>query len=553
MKRANSLTIVKGVNNSGYTLLEMAICICILGLLIGGGITDTSRFFAQAKTNEAKDRVEFIANVLSGYVQTHNRLPCPADANAREEKAGLERDSGKCSSQTIVEGPVPWKELAIPQSMTIDAKGQYIKYAPAPWLTADPQFVPPSTEISNSCRSAAWYDSTGNPLNRAKALFCCGQKPSIPNTAGMTVASDDTAAALNEIEPASGGATKPNSGLADIPHYMDGPAFPLASSQAAVTLTAGSGSDKGDIILSLNADQLYARTGQGSCTAPSASTTLPYACIPQSFGNDGMGTTPLYAVHVALSGPKFQLRATLSKTAGDDKHADSLGFYLVREDGTIDGVQILLKDTRTWPVGQTINLPVSWEAGVRAIGLFVIPNGFDWNDHYKSIDLSHLKFVFDYGLPDERGAKVTDQQPPTLVTVASNGETPILSPGGAFSAYHLYSNLNPGRAGRLLRAENICHQVGEHVGVNHDLVCQKVTSIDHAGVDPAHPSFADIGFEEAPNINCFELKTGGCAGGSVPVANILPDGQGGFLASVGDNAYDDLAFSIGLSACPLVR
>jgi len=256
---------------------------------------------------------------------------------------------------------------------------------------------------------------------------------------------------------------------------------------------------------------------------------------------------------MALTGPKFQLRATLSKTAGDDKRADSLGFYLVREDGTIDGVQILLKDTRTWPVGETINVPVPWEPQVRAIGLFVIPNGFDWNDGYKSLDLSHLKFVADYGLPTEKPAKVTDQTPPTLVTVASNGETPILSPGGSFSAYHLYSNLNPGRAGRLLRSETICHEAGEKVGANHDLVCEKATTVDHAGLDPAHPAFADIGFEEGPQINCFEMNNHTCLAGTVPVANILPDGEGGFLASVGDNSYDDLAFSIGLAACPLVR
>ncbi len=530
----------------------MAICICILGLLIGGGITDTSKYFAQMKTDEAKARVEFIASVLSSYVQTHNRLPCPADPNAKTEAAGLERDGGKCSTFAAVEGPVPWKELAIPQSLTIDAQGQYITYAPAPWLTTDPQSASPSVEISNSCRSAAWYDADGNPLNRSKALSCCGQKPAIPNTANMTVAEDDTAAALNEIEPAAGGPVK-STLAADIPRYMDGVASPLASADMAVTLKANSGSDKGDIVLALSADQLYARTGHGSCAAPAASAALPYSCVPQSFGNDGMGSTALYGMHMALTGPKFQLKATLTKTAGDEKRADSLGFYLVREDGTIDGVQILLKDTRTWPVGETINVPVPWMPEVRAIGLFVIPNGYDWNDGYKSIDLSHVKFVANYGLPNETTAKVTDQTPPTLVTVASNGETPILSPGGSFSAYHLYSNLNPGRAGRLLRSENICHQVGEKVGANHDLVCQKATALDHAGLDPAHPAFADIGFEEDPQINCFETLSHTCLAGTVPVASLLPDGQGGFLASVGDNSYDDLAFSIGLAACPLVR
>lgn len=542
----------KSCRQSGYTLPEMAICICILGLILGAGITDTSKYFAQRKSDEAKARVELIANLLSSYVQTHNRLPCPADPDAKAETAGLERNGGKCSSVASLEGPVPWKELAIPQGLTIDAQGRYMRYAPAPWLTADPQSAPASAEISNACRSAAWYDADGNPLNRGKALFCCGEKPGIPNTAAMTVAEDD-AATLNEIEPAAGGSAKATGAL-DIPHYMDGASSPLPQSGMAVTLKAGSGSDKGDIILTLNADQLYARTGHGSCAAPAAATALPYSCMPQSFGNDGMGSTALYGMHMALTGPKFQLRATLSKLAGDDKRADSLGFYLVRNDGALDAVQILLKDTRTWPAGETINVPVPWLQDVRAIGLFVIPDGFDWNDGYKGVDQSHLKFVASYGRIDEKTATVMDQNPPTLVTVAGNGaESAIFSAGGQFSAYHIYSNLNPGRAGRLLKSENICHTVGERVGINRDVVCQKAIALDHAGFDPVHPAFAAIGFEEGPVLNCYETKNRNCTGGNVPIANILPDGEGGYLASVGDNSYDDLAFSIGLAACPLVR
>jgi type II secretory pathway pseudopilin PulG len=552
MRGKNKITGCKACRQSGYTLVEMAICICIVGLILGSGLTETSRFFAQRRTDEAKVRVEFIANVLSGYVQTHNRLPCPADLQATPENAGLERDGGKCSAVAAVEGPVPWKELAIPQSLTIDAQGRHIVYAPAPWLTADPQSASPSVEISNACRSPAWYDAGGNPLNRGKALFCCGERPTITNTEAMTVAETD-AAALNAIEPAAGGSVAAK-GAMDIPHYMDGAAAPLSSADMAVTLKAGSGSDKGDILLSLRADQLYARTGHGSCSAPATTAALPYSCTPQSFGNDGIGDTGLFGMRMALTGPKFQLRATLSKTAGDEKRADSLGFYLVRNDGTIDGVQILLKDTRTWAAGETINVPVPWIEDVRAIGLFVIPDGFEWNDGYKDIDLSHLKFVSNPGLPDEKVASVTDLSPPLLVSIDANGaQTPIFSAGGRFSAYHLYGNLNPGGAARLLRTENICHASGELVGPNRDILCEKATAVDQAGLDPVHPAFANIGFEEGPLLNCYEMKNRTCAGGHVPASQILPDGAGGFVANVGDNSYDDLAFSIGLAACPLVR
>jgi hypothetical protein len=52
-------------------------------------------------------------------------------------------------------------------------------------------------------------------------------------------------------------------------------------------------------------------------------------------------------------------------------------------------------------------------------------------------------------------------------------------------------------------------------------------------------------------VQCYELKKGGCAAsGQVNGDQMLSDGEGGFIASIGDNSYDDLAFSIGISSCP---
>jgi hypothetical protein len=72
-----------------------------------------------------------------------------------------------------------------------------------------------------------------------------------------------------------------------------------------------------------------------------------------------------------------------------------------------------------------------------------------------------------------------------------------------------------------------------------------------AGVNPAHPAFAQIGFEDSGHINCYEYRDGGCRGLGNNVGNdLLADGEGGYIASIGDNTYDDVAFSIGLTACP---
>jgi hypothetical protein len=92
---------------------------------------------------------------------------------------------------------------------------------------------------------------------------------------------------------------------------------------------------------------------------------------------------------------------------------------------------------------------------------------------------------------------------------------------------------------------------GEKVGPNGDFTCLHPTAITGAGVDPAHPGFAQIGFEDSTKINCYEFKDGTCQGlGNHVGGDILSDGEGGYVASIGDNTYDKVAFSIGLTACP---
>ena len=75
--------------------------------------------------------------------------------------------------------------------------------------------------------------------------------------------------------------------------------------------------------------------------------------------------------------------------------------------------------------------------------------------------------------------------------------------------------------------------------------------MEQAGVDPAHPAFAQIGFADSATINCYEYKDGGCRGlGSQVGRDLIPDNEGGYIASIGDNTYDNVAFSIGLTSCP---
>jgi hypothetical protein len=558
---------------AGYTLAELAICLCIIGVLTSGSILGSSHYFKEEKTAQTRQNIDFVMNVLSAYAQTHDRLPCPADPKAEAAQAGHEED--KCTATGTTEGILPWKELAIPQDMVLDGWGRYIIYQPAPSLTVDTISASMkdtagtnALDVHNACRSALWYDADGNHLNRAKALFCCNAPPPIENSAGAQQVVD--AASLAAIEPAAG--TNPASakdpafnGSFSIPRYMDGPASPLLlASVPAVTLASLGGPDK-PISYSLRSDQLFARAGSGSCGYPPAAVLQSYSCHPQNFRSDVTGKTvkdpvtglmlqipPLYGVNLALAGNKYQLRASLTKSSDNSLLDDSVGFYVIRNDGRIGNVRMLVPSVKNWLKGETDNFSVNFDDNVMGIGLFVVPDGYRMTDGYKGIDLTHLKFVSSSMVVSQKNAMITDQSPPLLVSFdpATGFETPITGANGV-SAYHLYGNLNPGKVSHTLRSDAICHIPGEKVGANHDITCARATTLEEAGVDPAHPEFAEVGFDDSATINCYEYKDGGCRGlGSQAGKDLIPDNEGGYIASIGDNSYDNVAFSIGLTACP---
>jgi hypothetical protein len=573
MNDVENATLSRAQGSAGYTLAEMAICLCIIGILTSGGLLGTSHYFRGEKAAQTRQKIDFVINVLSTYAQTHYRLPCPADPKAGAAQAGHEED--KCTAAGTNEGILPWKELAIPQDMVVDGWGRYIIYQPAPGLTVDTQSAAikdtagaVALDVHNACRSALWYDADGNHLNRAKALFCCNAPPNDKGTGTQQVVD---AASLGAIEPASGGSSQASAkdpafnGSFSIPRYMDGPASPLLNASIpAVTLTSPGG-DEHAIIYSLRSDQLFARAGSGSCGYPPAAVVQSYSCHPQNFRSDVTGKTvkdpatgqmlqipPLYGVNLALAGNKYQLRASLTKSNDNSLLDDSVGFYAIRGDGGIGNVQILVPSVKNWPKGETDNFGVNFDDNVIGIGLFIVPDGYRMMDGYKSVDLSHLKFVSSSMVVSQKNAMITDQSPPLLVSFdpATGFEKPITGAGGV-SAYHLYGNLNPGRVSHALRSDAICHIPGEKVGPNHDFTCVRPTTLEQAGVDPAHPAFAQIGFEDSATINCYEYRDGSCRGlGSQAGKDIIPDNEGGYIASIGDNTYDNVAFSIGLTSCP---
>src|ERR1039457_5917646 len=78
-------------NQSGITLVEIAISVAIIGILMGGALELQQRARAQRQFESTYNNMDTIIQALSIYVETAGRLPCPADPAVSDASFGWER------------------------------------------------------------------------------------------------------------------------------------------------------------------------------------------------------------------------------------------------------------------------------------------------------------------------------------------------------------------------------------------------------------------------------------------------------------------------------
>lgn len=98
---------------NGFSLLEVAIALAILGLLLGTLVQPLGSVFQQEKVRRAKSDLETIREALIGFSIAHGRLPCPASVDPNDSaNSGAEspEGGGDCDKQ---HGFVPALTLAL--------------------------------------------------------------------------------------------------------------------------------------------------------------------------------------------------------------------------------------------------------------------------------------------------------------------------------------------------------------------------------------------------------------------------------------------------------
>lgn len=108
----------------GFTLLEMAIVLTIIGLLLGGLLMPLSAQVEQRQISETQKALDVIKEALIGFAASHSAadtkpyLPCPDTTNDGQE----DRTGTSCTNQ---EGNVPWATLGIAD---VDSWGNRFRY-----------------------------------------------------------------------------------------------------------------------------------------------------------------------------------------------------------------------------------------------------------------------------------------------------------------------------------------------------------------------------------------------------------------------------------------
>ncbi|HNV88916.1 MAG TPA: prepilin-type N-terminal cleavage/methylation domain-containing protein [Methylotenera sp.] len=107
-------------HKSGFTLVEMAIVLVIVGLVISAFLTPLTAQLEQARNAEARRDLSEIKEALLGFAVINDRLPCPDN-----DGDGVDDGCANTNATSTSGGNVPWATLDTKQ---LDPWGRRYQY-----------------------------------------------------------------------------------------------------------------------------------------------------------------------------------------------------------------------------------------------------------------------------------------------------------------------------------------------------------------------------------------------------------------------------------------
>lgn len=180
-----------GKNQGGFTLVEMAIVLVIVGLLLGGLLMPLSTQIEQRRIAETQKALEEIKEALLGFAIANGRLPCPASATLA---TGTE-PAIIATGCTNLAGVLPWATLGVNET---DSWGHRYTYRVTKEFT---RTIPQVTFPGAGCSPPP------NPTLAAFALCSQGDIKILSTGGGNTLASTIPAVVISHGKNGNGAYT----------------------------------------------------------------------------------------------------------------------------------------------------------------------------------------------------------------------------------------------------------------------------------------------------------------------------------------------------------
>lgn len=156
--------------SSGFTLVELAVVLVILGFLVGGLLVPLATQVEQRNRRQTEQQLEEIRQALLGFVVANGYLPCPTTEENPLNVATYGVTDAACAAPTA-EGYLPWKTLGLRE---VDAWGITRGEADDLWIgyfryRVHPNFANSATPITLTTTfptgtELSVQDSVGNPM-----------------------------------------------------------------------------------------------------------------------------------------------------------------------------------------------------------------------------------------------------------------------------------------------------------------------------------------------------------------------------------------------------
>ena len=134
----------------GFTLVELAIVVFILGMLIAGLVGPVDVQLEARDRNRTRNVMEDAMEALYGFALTNRRLPCPDSDGDGLSNPTYDSTQANAACDPVDEGFLPWAELGVAQG---DAWGNRFTYRVT------------STDFTWPAQDAACNGNTANELD----------------------------------------------------------------------------------------------------------------------------------------------------------------------------------------------------------------------------------------------------------------------------------------------------------------------------------------------------------------------------------------------------